>query len=147
MLFFVFSAWENTRSEITSSHSPFLKLHKWLLVISPVNVSYPMRSGLFTEVITPHRTVCVLRDHVVLASRRFLLFLEYYNRLLIGFDFSEFDGYALFTSIFVFLFQIRPFLHILSSVHLIYHPVVLVALAELSGPMEICFHTAQAWSQ
>lgn len=99
--------------------------------------SYPLMLGLFTEVFIFYQTTCGLRDHMILASKRFQPSLEY-KRLPIRFDFLEFDGHAISTSIFVSLFQLSPFLHIFMFSPSYLHPVVLVSLAHLSSPVEKC---------
>ena len=97
--------------------------------------------GVFIEVFIPCRG---LRNYVILASTRFSPPLGYYNRLSTGFNFSEFDGHTISTSIFVSLSQLSPFLHVLCSAHLVYHRAIFVSLAQFSSPVQMCFHKRKA---
>lgn len=129
MLFFAFSVWEDTSSEITSSNLPFLKLYMWFLQsiseILCVGITYRC---LYTFPVT-------LGTSWFMSGKMFRLPTEFHFRIWCSccFDFQLCVSFpALSLSILFF-----------NSAQLIYNPGVLVSLPQLESFMEMCSHKIQ----
>lgn len=134
MLFFAFSVWEDTSSEITSSNLPFLKLYMWFLQSIPeilcVGITYR----------------CLYTFPVTLGTSWFMSWKDVQTAYWISllriwcsccFDFQLCVSFpALSLSILFF-----------NSAQLIYNPGVLVSLPQLESFMEMCSHKIQCNSQ
>lgn len=105
------------------------------MIDSPLSSTYPrypIMLGLFTEVFIFYQTICGLKDHMILASKRFSPSLEY-NILPTRCDFLEFDGHAISIPIFVSLSQLSPFLHIFMFSPSYLHPAMLVSCSAIKS--------------
>ena len=133
MLSFVFSVWEGTTSEITSSDWPFLKLYMWFLQgISEVLCVRITYRCLYTFPVTLGTSWFLSQKDVQTAY--WISLLRIWCSCCFDFQFCVFS-------------QLSPFLHIFYSAHLIYHPGILVSIPQLKSFMEMCSHKTQSWLQ